>query len=119
MGNYIMLFTSIALAAAGQIFMKYGMRMIGSFPVRELFGRLLSMVFNPFVFSGLCLFVVSSVIWLVVLSRLELSFVYPMVSIAYVVVAIASYFLLGEAVTIIRWAGILTICIGVFLISRS
>jgi len=119
MGNYIMLFTSVALAAAGQILMKYGMRMIGVFPVRELLSKIVSIIFNPFVFSGLSLFGFSSIIWLVVLSRLELSFVYPMVSVAYIIVTIASFFLFSEQVTLIRWLGILTICAGVILISRS
>lgn len=119
MGNYIMLAVSVCLAAAGQVFMKQGMRMIGVFPAKEILTRLITIVFNPFVFSGLFLFGISAVIWLVVLSRLELSFVYPMVSVAYVIVAIASLLLLGEKVTAIRWLGILTICLGVFFISRS
>ncbi|MFC1560228.1 4-amino-4-deoxy-L-arabinose transferase [Candidatus Margulisiibacteriota bacterium] len=119
MGNYIMLAVSITMAAAGQILMKQGMRMVGVFPVREIFSRMFSIIFNPFVFLGLSMFALSSIVWLVVLSRMELSYVYPMVSIAYIIVAIVAYFLLGEKVVFIRWLGILTICLGVFLISRS
>ena len=119
MMNYIMLLTSIGLAAVAQLLMKHGMRIIGVFPAREIFSRLFSIILNPFVFAGLFLFGISAVIWLIVLSRLELSFVYPMVSIAYIIVAIASFFFFGEKVTYIRWIGILTICLGVFFISRS
>lgn len=119
MVNYILLAASIGLAAAGQVLMKHGMSIVGTFPVKELFNKLFVMLFNPFVFIGISLFGISAVIWLVVLSRFELSFVYPMVSIAYILVAIASYFFLGEKITFIRCLGILTICLGVFFISRS
>jgi multidrug transporter EmrE-like cation transporter len=50
---------------------------------------------------------------------LDLSMVYPMVSIGYIAVAVASYFWLGETVTLVRWAGILVICAGVVMISRT
>ena len=119
MGNYLMLFTSVGLAAAGQLLMKHGMRMIGFFPAKEIFTRIFSIIFNPFVFIGLSMFCLSALIWLIILSRMELSYVYPLVSVAYIIVAIGSIFLFGEKVSMIRWIGILTICLGVFFISRS
>jgi drug/metabolite transporter (DMT)-like permease len=61
----------------------------------------------------------SAVFWLVVLSRLELSLVYPMVSVAYILVALFSWFFFKENVNLVRWLGILVIVMGVFLISRS
>jgi multidrug transporter EmrE-like cation transporter len=54
-----------------------------------------------------------------VLSRIDLSMAYPLVSIAYIVTAIFSYFIFKENITLIRWIGIITICLGVFLVSRS
>jgi undecaprenyl phosphate-alpha-L-ara4N flippase subunit ArnE len=77
------------------------------------------MFMNPYVFFGFASFGLSSIFWLVVLSRMELSLVYPMVSVAYVLVALASFLLFKENVTLVRWAGIMTIIMGVALISRS
>lgn len=119
MVNYLLLAISISLAIAGQLLMKQGMMIFGKFPVRELLGRLMPIVFQPYVFIGLACFAVSSIFWLVVLSRIELSFAYPMVSVAYVVVALFSYFIFKENVSLIRWIGILIICLGVYLVSRS
>jgi len=119
MVNYILLLVSISLAVAGQMLMKKGMLMIGAFPLAQLPQRLFSMIFNPFVFLGLASFGISSIFWLVVLSRFSLSLVYPMVSLAYIAVALLSLFFFKEAIPVIRWVGILTICLGVFLISRS
>jgi drug/metabolite transporter (DMT)-like permease len=99
--------------------MKKGMMMFGQFPVTQLLLKILPMVFQPYVFIGILCFGVSSVFWLVVLSRIDLSMAYPLVSIAYIVTAIFSYFIFKENITLIRWTGILTICLGVFLVSRS
>ncbi len=117
--NYLILATSVLLAVAGQLLMKKGMMLFGTFPVSQLLYKLIPMFFNPFVFFGFVCFGLSSIFWLVVLSRLPLSLVYPMVSVAYVVVAIASIIFFKENVTLVRWIGIIVIVTGVILISRS
>ena len=119
MTNYIILGISILLAVAGQLLMKKGMMIFGTFPASQLLFKIIPMFLNPYVFVGLACFGMSAVFWLVVLSRLELSLVYPMVSVAYILVAIFSWFFFKENVTFIRWLGILVIVMGVFLISRS
>ena len=119
MGNYILLFVSISLAVVGQLLMKRGMQIFGAFPIRELLLKVVPMILNPFVFFGLAVFGISAIFWLVVLSRLDLSLVYPMVSIGYIVVALFSWLFLGETVSVLRWIGIFVICFGVILISRS
>ena len=119
MGNYLILATSILLAVAGQLMMKRGMMAVGSFPLSEIFQKLLPMFLNPFVFFGFACFGLSSIFWLVVLSRFQISLVYPMVSVAYILVALFSMVVFKESVTLIRWLGILAIMFGVFLISRS
>ena len=119
MVNYTILATSILLAVAGQLLMKKGMLVFGTFPVRQLLYKIIPIFLNPYVFVGLACFGASAVLWLVILSRLELSLVYPMVSVAYILVALASWFFFKENVTLLRWLGILVIVMGVFLISRS
>ena len=56
---------------------------------------------------------------MLVLSKVEVSFAYPFLSIGYVVTAFAGYWLLGESLSVMRIVGILVICIGVYLISRG
>lgn len=119
MGNYILLTASISLAITGQLLMKFGMKAFGKFPITELLTKVIPMFMNPYVFLGLCAFFISSIFWLAVLSRLDLSLVYPMVSIGYVVVALFSWAFFGETVSMLRFAGIMVICLGVILISRS
>jgi drug/metabolite transporter (DMT)-like permease len=119
MANFLILAISILLAVAGQLLMKKGMLLFGTFPVSQLLYKIIPMFLNPYVFFGLACFGMSAIFWLVVLSRLELSLVYPMVSVAYILVALASWFFFKENVTLMRWMGIAVIVLGVFLISRS
>ena len=119
MVDYLILVISIFLAVVGQLLMKQGMLQFGRFPITKLLVNIIPMFLNPWVFIGLMAFGIGSVFWLAVLSRLPLSLAYPMVSLAYVVVAFASIFLFGEQVSLIRWIGILVICAGVYLISRT
>jgi len=117
--NFVLLFISISFAIVAQILMKHGMIMFGAFPVSQLLAKTIPMVFQPYVFLGILFFGVSSIFWLAVISRIDLSMAYPLVSVAYIVVAIYSYFVFKEDVSPIRWLGIIIICLGVFLISRS
>ncbi len=76
-------------------------------------------VFQPFVFLGLCTFVISMASHLVVLSKVELSFAYPFLSLAYVIVTAYAFFVFGENVTLWRVAGIGAICLGTVLVAMS
>jgi len=119
MNNILLVLISVSLAVAGQVLMKYGMNIFGKFPISQLLQNLIPMLLNPWVFLGFAFFGISSIFWLAVLSRMEISLAYPMVSLAYVAVAIISILLFKENITLIRWLGIFVICFGVFLISRS
>jgi drug/metabolite transporter (DMT)-like permease len=71
------------------------------------------------VFLGLCTFVISMASHLYVLSKVELSFAYPFLSLAYVAVAIFAYFIFREDLNAWRIAGIAFICVGTVLIAQS
>jgi drug/metabolite transporter (DMT)-like permease len=58
-------------------------------------------------------------VWLLVLSRVEVSYAYPLLSIVYIVTAFAGWLFFHESIGATRWAGIVVICIGVWLITRS
>ncbi|MBI1244334.1 MAG: EamA family transporter [Alphaproteobacteria bacterium] len=111
----------VFLNAGAQLALKQGMRQIGSFefalasaiPIGWQVGT------NPFVVLGLGCYVVSVAVWILVLSRVEVSLAYPMLSVGYVVNALAAWWLFGENLTPSRIAGIAVICFGVWLLSRS
>jgi multidrug transporter EmrE-like cation transporter len=71
------------------------------------------------ILGGLACYVVSVGVWIMALSRVEVSIAYPMLSLGYVVNAFAAYWLFGEAVTPMRLLGIGVIIFGVFIVARS
>ena len=122
MQNYIPLILAVVTTnAMSQILLKHGMNTIGKFDFSG--GSLLSMVpvvaLNPFVIGGLAVLVFSMGLHLMALSRVELSFAYPFLSVSYVLVLIAGYFWFGESVNVSRMIGVALICGGTFFIARS
>ena len=114
------LFTVMTNAAA-QLMLKYGMMQLGelSFAGANPIIKILQIVFSPWVFLGLLTFVISMASHLYVLSKVELSFAYPFLSLAYVAVAVFAYFLFREDLNAWRIAGIAFICVGTVLIAHS
>lgn len=122
MAKYIpfILFTVLTNAAA-QLLLKHGMMQLGELSVAGTHPivRLLQIVFSPFVFLGLCTFVISMASHLYVLSKVELSYAYPFLSLAYVVVAVVAYFLFREDLNAYRIGGIALICLGTVFIAQG
>ncbi|WP_119328197.1 EamA family transporter [Cysteiniphilum halobium] len=117
---WTLLLFGVLLNASAQLFLKFGMDRIGefSFTVANIWPIGWKVATNYFVILGLMCYVISVVVWLMVLSRVPVGLAYPMVSIGYIVTAIAGYFLLGETLTATRIAGIFVIILGVYLVAK-
>jgi drug/metabolite transporter (DMT)-like permease len=107
--------------AAAQLMLKHGMMVLGplTFAGVNPLIKVLQIVFSPWVFAGLLMFVISMASHLYVLSKVDLSFAYPFLSLAYVAVAVFAYFLFREDLNAWRIAGIAFICVGTMLIAQS
>ena len=108
--SFSLILVGVLLNAAAQLLLKAG---TNAMPLG------LRLAMEPHILAGLACYVVSVVVWIVALSRVPVSVAYPMLSIGYVVNAIAAWYLLGEAVTPMRLAGIGIIVLGVFIVARS
>jgi len=117
MSVLLLVLICVIMGVAAQLAMKNGMNIVGIVGLKDIFSKkVFSIVFQKYVFIGIALYVLASLVWLVVLSQAELSFVYPLISVGYVITAILSWFLFKENLTLIRFFGILLICGGVYLI---
>ncbi|MDO8288923.1 MAG: SMR family transporter [Parvibaculum sp.] len=116
-----LIFTGVFINAVAQLCLKQGMRQIGHFEFTPevLWDTSWRIATNPYVMFGLFCYVVSVAVWLLALSRVDVGFAYPMLSVGYIVTAIAAFYLFGEALTPVRIAGIAVIMVGVFMISRT
>ena len=119
--TFALILTGVLLNAGAQLLLKAGVTPLGELSVGlanllPTTGRVLMQW--PIV-AGLACYVVSVGVWIVGLSRVEVSIAYPMLSLGYVVNAMAAWWLFGEALGPMRWAGMALILAGVFVISRS
>ena len=122
MAKYLPLIVfGVLLNASAQLALKQGMRQVGyfEFKLANCGNVLLAIAANPYILVGLTCYVVSVGVWLLVLSRVEVSYAYPLLSIGYIVTSFAGQVFFHETVGATRWAGILLICAGVWLITRS
>jgi multidrug transporter EmrE-like cation transporter len=130
---------SILLGVLGQYFFKLGMNqpsykavldMIASgFPMMQeghilkgAFTSLLAifrLIFKPLIFTGAAFYLLSTVSWLAVLAKTQLSFAYPLLSLGYILVVFMGAFIFKEPVSAWRWVGVVLICIGVGLTGKS
>ncbi|AOY96468.1 4-amino-4-deoxy-L-arabinose transferase [Cupriavidus sp. USMAA2-4] len=121
LSTFAFIFTGVLLNACAQLLLKAGVNAVGAITLDRatLFATALRVLTQWPVLAGLTLYVVSVGVWIVGLSRVDVSIAYPMLSLGYVVNALAAWWLFGEMIGPLRVAGILLILAGVFLIARS
>ena len=121
LNSFALIVTGVLLNAAAQLMLKAGADRVGPIALDgpSLLGAARELAVSLPIAGGLFCYVVSVAVWIVALSRVEVSIAYPMLSIGYVVNAIAAWYLFGEAVTPARLAGIGIIVLGVFIVARS
>ena len=115
------LMTGVLLNAGAQLLLKAGTNVLGVITLTrdnwlDTFWR---MGTQGYFVTGVVVYMVSLVVWIMGLSRVPVSIAYPMLSLGYVINAVAAHYLFGEAVTVSRWLGIGFIVLGVWLVARS
>ena len=78
-----------------------------------------SLAQNPYILAGLVCYAVSLVVWILALSRVEVSLAYPMLSLGYIVTAIGAWMFFSERLSLLQWLGIVVIIVGVALLARG
>jgi drug/metabolite transporter (DMT)-like permease len=118
----LLLALTVVLGAVGDLLLGAGMREVGSVDpgsaaaVARAFVRTFT---NGTIWLGVASLLLFFVSYLVLISRVDYSYVQPASAVGYVLVAVLGYAVLGEAVTVWRWAGIGCICLGVALVGQT
>ena len=116
---FLLVITAIFISVTGEMFLKSGMNRIGLFTFSNLFPTLGRILTSPRILTGFGFFALGAMFWLAALSRVNLSWAYPMLAIGYILVLIFSTVFLKEHVSPIRWTGALIIVLGIILVYRS
>lgn len=120
MSNLVTILLSVLLGSLGQVILKLGANKLGSisFAWNTLFADLFRIIKIPEILLGLVFFGSSFLLWIKVLTKSDLSYAYPMVSLGYVNVLILSYFLFHESFTTMKVVGIAFIIVGVVILNK-
>jgi multidrug transporter EmrE-like cation transporter len=112
---------AVLLGVAAQLLLKAGTNAVGrfAFSLDNAVPVGLQLALEPRILGGTGCYALSLVLWVMALSRTEVSVMYPMVSIGFALNALLAWWLLGEALSVQRVAGIVVIMVGVVLVARS
>jgi multidrug transporter EmrE-like cation transporter len=112
---------AIVLGTCAQLLLKAGTNSVGAFAFTLANALTIGtkLALEPRILGGAACYVVSLAVWILALSRIEVSVAYPMISIGFALNAVLAWWMLGEVVTPIRMLGIGIIIVGVWLVARS
>ena len=121
MAKYILLAVTILLGATGQFLLKTGVnrsasRINGLYPLKELANTVFVFMTNPWILSALAIYAGGMIIYLFLLTKFDLNYVFPVFSTIYVLIMIISWLFLKEPLPFLRIVGTLVITAGVFLV---
>jgi uncharacterized membrane protein len=125
-GLHLKTYTAILLivlfAPLGNVLLGKGMKEIGSaqhWASGGLLAVFLRIVTSGYIWMGIACLLAFFAAYMLVLTWADYSYVQPASSFSYAVVAFLGYFMLGEAVNVVRWVGIAIICAGVFIVGHT
>ena len=112
---------AIVLLVSGQTLLKVGLNDIGGVSLFDgnPLASLLGLFRTPWIIVGFLCYGISAILWLDVLSKLDFSMAFPMVSLTYVFSIVIGRIVFDEAVGLDRVVGVLLILAGLFFIIRS
>jgi drug/metabolite transporter (DMT)-like permease len=120
--SLLLVLISCLLGVSGQILLKMGMDRLGVIEISGLaaaWQMALRVFGTPSVILGFACYGVSSIVWLVVLSRLDVSLAYPLLALNFILVPFFAWMILGEQVPSLRWVGVGIVLVGVTIVSRT
>ncbi|WP_211450978.1 EamA family transporter [Collimonas antrihumi] len=119
--TFAFIFAGVCLNAAAQLLLKAGTNAVGviSLTPQNWFATGIKLATQLPILAGLTCYVISVVVWIIGLSRVDVTIAYPMLSLGYIISAIGAWYFLGEVVSAQRLMAIGVIIVGVVMLTRS
>jgi multidrug transporter EmrE-like cation transporter len=119
--SFSIILTGVMLNAIAQLALKASVKEMGAIGLNlsSSSSAFLKLITEPFLWIGLFCYGISVIVWILALSRVDVSIAYPMLSMGYVVNAFFAWQLFGEAMNPARLIGMGVVLLGVYLLARS
>ena len=118
--NFIIIINSVLLNALAQIFLKLGMKQISPLDIKNnLMHTSTMIILNPYIIIGFISYGVSIILWLWVLSKVDVSLAYPFQALGYILVTILAWLIFHEEINALRVSALIFITLGLILLALS
>jgi drug/metabolite transporter (DMT)-like permease len=121
MTDFLYILGTLLFTVYGHVILKWQVAKAGAFPL-TMAGRihfLLNLLINPWIMTGVAAGFLAMLCWMTAMTKFELSYAYPFMSLAFVLVLILSAILLHETVTIPKVLGVVLVVVGIIVASRG
>jgi len=121
LNNILLILSSVSLNAFAQLFIRKGMLITDkvSLSIDSMIKIVVAIFTNLCLLGGTICYVCSFFLWMIVLSKVNVSLAYPLGSIGYIITAGLAYVFLQEPMSMQKIFGILIICLGVYVLTQS
>lgn len=118
--NFIFIISSVLLNALAQILLKAGMKQFGNIDLKNnIINTSISIALNPYIITGFISYGISILLWLWVLSKVDVSLAYPFQALGYIVVTILAWLIFQENISFTRIIALIFITIGLIILAFS
>jgi multidrug transporter EmrE-like cation transporter len=118
--GYIYIVLTILLTVYGQLILKWRLNILGHFPagMKEQVKFLFTVLLDPYVISSFAAAFLASLTWIAALTKFNLSYAYPFMSISFILVLFSSYYFFNEPLSVMKIGGVLLIITGLIIASK-
>ncbi|UJL45465.1 EamA family transporter [Virgibacillus sp. NKC19-16] len=115
--GYAYIFSTIFFTVYGQLILKWKINQFGSLPEAwiDKFGFLFQILFNPWILSGFLAAFLAALSWMAAMTKFDISYAYPFMSLSFVLVFILSVVLFGEPISTQKVVGFSLIILGIIV----
>ena len=106
------------MVVSGHLLIKAGLSAVTTDPSASLAVRMAGYLFEPMILEGLAIYSLATLFWMVAVAQKDLSYLYPLTSVNYVLIVLASALLFQESISMQRGAGVVLITLGAALLNR-
>ena len=120
LANLIFIITSVLLNALAQILLKAGMKNFSNIDLKNnVIQTFISIAINPYIICGFISYGISILLWLWVLSKVDVSYAYPFQALGYIVVTVLAWLIFQENINLTRIIALIFITLGLIILALS
>jgi drug/metabolite transporter (DMT)-like permease len=118
---FLLIFILSIFLVGASVSLKYHLvlyPLVSGFSVKTIIDFIITCCKSPFAWLALIFTLSGTTMWIYIINRYPLSQVYPMISVAYVLMMVVDYFIFKQPITLTKVAGVASIFLGVWFLSR-